>query len=274
MKLNKIFLMAGIALMGLFATSCGDDDDYSAGAETGKYKVTFAGESQANRTLSINDTVFTFNVIRSDATSALTVPLNKIEVPSCFTLPSSVTFAPGEDTVEVKVKIDTASIKTFYTYNFVISIPEGYTDQYSSSQTTFPRLSFQLVREDYKPYGVVKYKSAFYRSAFNQTVEYSKILGIYRLADLWADGHNLYFKWNGKTDDTQKLEVVDENGQTMTGKFFTGVRTYYFQWKGSDDTDNPTYIDSEGYFIFSYELYSGTTDYGVYQEYFYFLSVN
>lgn len=37
MKLHKIILMAGIVALGL--TSCGDDDDWTRGAETGQYNV-------------------------------------------------------------------------------------------------------------------------------------------------------------------------------------------------------------------------------------------
>ena len=33
MKINKIFLMAGLAVMGLMTTSCSDDDDYQKGPE-------------------------------------------------------------------------------------------------------------------------------------------------------------------------------------------------------------------------------------------------
>ena len=46
MKINKIFLMAGLAVMGLVATSCGDDDDnYTPGKPAGNNNVVFINQA-------------------------------------------------------------------------------------------------------------------------------------------------------------------------------------------------------------------------------------
>lgn len=110
MKLHKIILMAGIVALGL--TSCGDDDDWTRGAETGQYNVAFAAESQANQVLGISDTSFPLTLVRTDATQELTVPLNSKGTSELLKVPESVTFPAGSSTASITIALDTA-VKCF-----------------------------------------------------------------------------------------------------------------------------------------------------------------
>src|SRR5574344_352307 len=123
MKINKIFLMAAVAMLGLFA-SCGDDDDYTAGKKSGNNDVAFTEASQKNQTLELADTKFTVSLQRSNTQGALTVPL-KVFASDMLTVPTSATFADGAATADITVQVSD-SAKAYVNYPLLITVPEEY----------------------------------------------------------------------------------------------------------------------------------------------------
>ena len=107
MKINKIFLMAGIAVMSLMATSCSDDDKYQKGPEAGSQNVGFV--NQTNPVLGLTDTQFTVELKRSNASGELTVPLEIIQCADVLSAPSSVTFASGSETATLTINVSNAA---------------------------------------------------------------------------------------------------------------------------------------------------------------------
>ena len=103
MKINKYFLMAGLAVMSLVATSCSDKDEYTPGKEAGSNNVVFINES--NQTLALTATEFTVELQRTNTSGDLTVPLEILQCSSVLTCPASVTFASGSATATLTMSI-------------------------------------------------------------------------------------------------------------------------------------------------------------------------
>ena len=104
MKLNKIFLLAGIAVAGMWMSACSDDDDYTPGQPAGQYDVSFVDEGGMT-VLALEDQSFTFTLTRANGEGELTVPLEVVQKPDFVQIPSSATFKAGETETEVKATI-------------------------------------------------------------------------------------------------------------------------------------------------------------------------
>lgn len=116
MKMNKI--LAGlVAVASIFATSsCSEDDSYTpAEPETGVKPYVYFSEKNET-TFSLEPTApaeLTFTVCRQDTKDAIEMPLIVTENTSnVFNVPSSVSFAAGEESVDVTVTFPDAPIGT------------------------------------------------------------------------------------------------------------------------------------------------------------------
>ena len=218
MKFNKIFLIAAVALAGIF-TSCSDDDDYSVGKQAGSYNVTFA--EQSNVTVGPNDSSFDVTLKRTSTSGSLTVPIEKIQVPEGFVVPESATFADGDSLTTISIAVP-SDMAYFTDYTFCIAVAEEYTNPYLA-QDTYGRYQVTTVKEDYVTYATATFEDTFwYEDSWDVTIEYSAIADLYRIKGLWADGYDFYFKWNGKDDADQVFYFTDKNGTKAT-KFTTGL---------------------------------------------------
>lgn len=270
MKFNKIFLMFGMAAVGILS-SCSDDNSYTPGAETGKYNIAFTSASQNNKTLNITDSVFTIEVQRnaSDAGDALTVPLIN-HSSSELIVPGSVTFDAGATTAEIKIRIAEAA-KAFIYYNVLISLPEKYTNQYAKvdDATVYPRVQFTVHKEDWKPYAEGTYKSFLEDNPWERTMEYSEYLGIYRLPDLYKEGYHFYFKWDGTTDKDSEVVVTDNSGEKNEAATVTGYVEPDFGMISSTYTASEGFTGykvSDGMFHFNLKFTVSAGSFGVMDE--------
>lgn len=258
MKFNKIFLMFGVAALTLFS-SCSDDDDYTPGAATGKYNVSFTPASQNNKALELTATDFTLTLQRADAdvSKELTVPLEN-RSSSVFTVPQSVTFAAGSATAEIKIGIaDTA--KAFVDYSVNIVVPEEYTNQYAAAGNNtpvYPRVSFSVHKEDWQPYAEGKVTSGLFETSWDQELDYSPYLKLYRLRDLWETGYHFYFKWDGKADSDSKVVVTDAEGtslakvKTSTGASYGDYGLVSFTYYPTEPDGQVEYVAADATFHF------------------------
>ena len=165
MKINKIFLLAEMALTGFGFASCSDDDSYSPGKPAGSNNVYFVDE--AHQVLDLTAT--------ADAGSALTVPLKQLQVASVFTVPATVEFAAGQTEVEVPIQIS-SDAEPFTDYQLRLAIPEEYTSPYRV-QDYVPELNVQIHKEDYKDYAAIEYYDDFwYGEKWEDVIQYSATL--------------------------------------------------------------------------------------------------
>ncbi len=212
--------MTCIASLSLGLTSCSDDNNYSAGPEAGKDVVTF--DNEENVVLGIDETDFTVTVTRSDGASALTVPIQVVSAPPTTTVPESVSFAAGETSKEITVSVGDG-ILPFTKYLLVLSIPIEYAgNTYKADPDTYPRYNVSVLREDYKPWAKCTYAAGAFYNPFPMEIEYSELLDLYRLPDLFSPGVSWFFKWDGTSGDDQLFYIADENGNPIS-KFFSGI---------------------------------------------------
>ncbi|MCM1338008.1 MAG: hypothetical protein NC187_09740 [Candidatus Amulumruptor caecigallinarius] len=110
MNYHKILLsMSFVAAASLALTSCNDDGYWDAG-NVNANAVTSEGSTSFSQTFKPGDDIpqptFTFNVTRTATEGAQTVALANTQSPEgSWSVPSSVTFAPGQATVEVPVSL-------------------------------------------------------------------------------------------------------------------------------------------------------------------------
>lgn len=252
MKLSKIIMLAGISLMPMFMNSCDDDNEYTPGNPPGKYDVSFEEES-SNLAIGLSDETFEIKVVRTSGEGELTVPIEVLQKPDFFTVPSSVTFAAGETETTLDVAIG-EGMENFVNYTFRLKIPEEYTNPYKAEAGS-PLLNITVLKEDYKTYAIgVFTENVLFGQSWEQVLEYSEILDMYRFPDLIASGTHFYFKWNGLSDDDCELYFCDDEGNEVS-VYETGYQhsTYgmisanflYDTWTGFDASENTFYFPIE-----------------------------
>lgn len=221
MKFKSIF---GLMLLSVLALcSCSDDDDYVKGNQTNKdgNNVYFSSANESTVKIGIEDRTIQVVVERdiTDNAAELTVPVvfNEIDE-NLFTVPSSVTFAEGETFAVIEIGVS-EKLKMFKKYMLSLSIPEKYTYPYAI-QPTSPIYYAAVVKEDYVTVANGAYRADVF-GMWQQPLEYSEILGIYRLPDLIVPGVNYYFYWNIDEEGNQTCYFTDSDGN-KTDSFTTG----------------------------------------------------
>lgn len=212
-SLFAIALLAGVS-------SCTDDYDYDAASPVveGNSGVAFLTDTKKT-VLNADDNSFTIEMVRTNTNGELTVPLIA-NAPAEIQVPQSVTFADGE--AEAEVEITVGNVEMCKSYPLSISIPQEYTDAYDEDREGFISFLTNVVKEDYKlvANGVFT-ENILFGESWNQPLEYSEILDIYRLPDLIVGGTNFYFKWDGTSNDDQVFYFCDDEGNKVTS-FATG----------------------------------------------------
>ena len=193
--------MAAAAMLALAA--CEKEPAYVPGNPTGDNdNVHFSADNAGSVILASDADKFTVLVSRADSTNALSVPVESwASVPELFTFPSTVEFAAGQGTAEYVVATS-ADMEMFKDYSVRLSVSDEYTHAYDTLDV-FPRYSATVVKEDYVPYAEGVYYDMFFTGeGWPVTLEYSAILEMYRLADVWAplgtgSTTDLVFSWDG-----------------------------------------------------------------------------
>ena len=191
MKINKLFLMAGLFVMALMAASCSsDDDDYTPGKAAGNNNVVFINE--ANQVLALTDKQFTIELKRDNTNGDLTVPLQILNCSSMLTCPTEAKFASGSDKATIIVGISDEA-KAFEEYMLSVRIPEDYTNPYIQ-QEGVPQLNVTVLKEDYKVVQRGTYISWWTEEEEDAELEYSEFLDTYRFKNQTSGKFTFGFK--------------------------------------------------------------------------------
>jgi hypothetical protein len=102
-----------------------------------------------------------------------------------------------------------------------LSIPEEYTHQYDVESGS-PKFLMTIIKEDYKPAATGVYNNWYYEQEWEQVLEYSEVLDLYRLTDVIYEGTSFYFYWKVAEDGSQKCYFTDSKG-TKVDSFFSGI---------------------------------------------------
>ena len=270
MKLNKLFLMAGIAMTMFMTASCGDDDDWTPGTTTNVDSLNVYIASDNTIALPVDGNTFDVVYARNNTKGELTVPVVFTTVtPQIFTeVPSSVKFADGENQAKITISCS-PDMEMFKNYKATITIPEKYTTQYAAIATNMPRAELTVVKEDFKTIN----KGTYY-SQFNETedsginLQKSDVKNSYRISVS-----------NSEFEHTFTFKVADDGTisfnepQIYQGWAYPGYGDVY----AVAASDKPSFYDSEKktyYFGFKYgmpkvDVWFSTTayDYFVVTEY-------
>lgn len=282
--MNKSILYTFVALLMscvTFTACSDDDDDYAPGTPAGENNVTFV--SYSNPVLSKTATKLDIQLNRHAVNGELTVPVEKLNVPEGWTVPESVKFAAGDSLVTLSVGLP-SDMKLNTGYTFAIRVPESYTNSYKANNGEVNTYKASVVKEDYDTFATGTYDEEFFFGAqWPVTIEYSPALGIYRVKNMFAgaDGYSgeydFFFKWNGKSDATQKFTMVNSDGsaasKVATGFGYSNYGMVSVTWaaatndpaKGSDDNLFGGYIESEKtfYLPFTHTVSAGSFGDGV-----------
>ena len=161
MKTLKTLKYALLALVGISAVACSEDNTYTPGAPEEKdcYGVYFVKE-EANQTLELDPTESTamvYTVIRQNATDAVTVPV-KIDAntDNLFSI-SPIEFAEGEDETTFTVSLSSES-ELGVEYEFGLSVVDPkFVPQYISNTTKPTSIHLSITRIKWVDLGEVAY---------------------------------------------------------------------------------------------------------------------
>lgn len=137
--MNKIFksaFVALVALIGLTMTSCVNKYDYDAATASGEQ--VYFDNSTSKVALSKDATSFTVPVLRVATTEAATIALTSTDESGIFTIPSSVSFAAGENKALVTIGYDPTKLE----YDDFKSITLSLSDTSYGTPYGFSSLSF------------------------------------------------------------------------------------------------------------------------------------
>ena len=261
MKINKIFLMAGVAMMSFLATSCSNDDDYAPGAPTNSQGLNVYLDTEENVALPLDGNTFDVRFVRNNTSGELTIPVNfSTPTPEIFTsVPSSVTFPSGAEEAIITITCK-SDIEVFHTYRATITIDEQYTTQYADDETNCPKAELNVVKEDFKPFKTGTYYSQFFETEEPGTVlEYSEMKNMYRFQHVAADQTYTFV-----VDDENNIHVNEAKIETAYVHPTYGLIT-------ANRTNKPSLIEVEDgvttyYINFEYTVSAGS--FGAYYDYF------
>jgi len=260
MKINKIFLLAAMALTGMGLASCSSDDDFTPGKPAGSNNVYFT--NQAAQALDLSASSFTITLGRADAGSALSVPLKQLQVDPVFTVPATAEFAAGATETEVTIQIS-GDAEPFTDYQLRLAIPEEYTSPYIQKDDV-PELNIFVHKEDYVLYATGTFnENVLFGNSWEQTIEYSATLDVFRMPGVFASGTNWYFLWNEKSGDDCEFSWCNASGKAVS-KFDTGyVHSSYGMIAANDISDDKTFVgydadDNTFYFPLEFTVSAGS----------------
>lgn len=220
--MNKIkFALVSLALV-LGFTACNKNDyEYEPGkpALTGNAVVFF--DDDEDLTLGFTDNEIEITLKRASAEGELTVPLNVVVAPDFIKVPEKVTFADGEEQTSVKLEIG-EGMNPFVKYLIKIAVPEKFTQPYAEDAGS-PVYSFTILKEDWAAIanGVFTPTVAFSKP-WENSLEYSEFLDLYRLPDLIEMGTHVYFHFDIDEEGEQEFYFTDASGKHIK-KFSTGL---------------------------------------------------
>lgn len=219
MRIDKLFVI-GAMLVGAFAFSaCSDDDDYKAGEPAGENNVTFL--TYSNPVMEKTATSFDVVLNRHTTQGTLSVPLEKLIVPEGWNVPETANFAAGDSLATITVT-PVADMSLNTDYDFVLRVPESYTNSYMQKNGEVNTYKVEVVKEDYVPFATGTYDETFFAEAqWPVTIEYSPALDVYRIKSMLEPmgdvaGYHFYFKWNKETGEKQKFTQCASNGGKQT----------------------------------------------------------
>lgn len=222
--------------------SCDDEVEYTPAEQSpvAETQVYFLDNESSELILTKDATSFIVRVGRTNSGSAQSIPLTVTNPnDSVFTsVPATAEFAAGETETEVTIQLG-EKMQYFKGYYLKLAVPAEYVNPYIE-QENHPELILNVSKEDYVPYAVGEYYSWWHDATYEQVMEYSEYLNRYRFANLWADGYDVEFTWDGTTitclNTTVQSGYVDSyygmvSATIQATKYYPEYNVFLFQYK-------------------------------------------
>lgn len=244
-----------ILFLGFIATavcSCNDEIDYTPGEPSAisESKVFFSEDNVYDFILGVSDSEVSIFLERTDASGALKVDLLAEDYDAAiFSVPSSVEFAAGETKKEIKIQVNNMEMFTNYSLK-KLSIPSELVNPYKD----YSAVSLNAYKEDYAPFAKGMYTSNFFGDQWEQVLEYSPILGLYRFSDLYVTDYDFLFTWDGAS--TVKMQTA----KTQTGYVHPSYGMVTAQFQASK------YVEETQTLMFQYAWTVSAGSFGSYVE--------
>lgn len=222
-SLLKYSFMALVAASALLTGACTDEAEYTAAPaasadSTGVYFSLAANNIELSPSA---EQVVNITAYRKDATKEQTVPVKLVRNDDkVFEAPATVTFAAGQPTATITLKLVNAQLGKTYSYELLLDTNDkGIYSQYYQSNN--PITSGSVLIIDYQKIGEGLYTSGCLAKLFNLTsplkveVYESKTPHWYKIPSLAEDGKDIVFKVddnNNVTFSKQALLTVDGMG--------------------------------------------------------------
>lgn len=223
MKLIKNLFYVLAATLTL--ASCSDDMDYTpAPKETGP-AVYFSSDAEEVIEIAVDATSVTIPVYRMDAAAQMTVAIDHTQpAGNLFTVPSSVTFAEGEQKADMTITFDFSKIEPDVQYVITLAISDSdATTQYGAESYTFAI----CYSAPYKSIGMCTYtddllESVFefskdgYANTWQVEIEENELTpGLFRLKNPYTTSECPYWDggiyWNPSVDNYLIIDATNPN---------------------------------------------------------------
>ncbi|MGM9698799.1 MAG: hypothetical protein ACI3Y0_09165 [Prevotella sp.] len=234
MKLNKIFMLAGVAMMSFVMAACSDDDnDYTAGAPVASDcpGLSFVAEDNM-KSVELDPTDPTsvdVKVTRSNTTGSGTYNVKVLSNPdNVFNVPATVTFDAGATEATVHVTFDNAEVGT--TYTLQLGLEDSDVNPYKT--TTVSAFAYSFVRVKWNSLGKGQWINTFLYGVFWDEVEIQQRDDkpqYYRVENLYTD------------DFVNSQEAIPAGYEPWL--VFVLSKTGYVSWNGwfNINTIHPSY---------------------------------
>jgi len=222
-NISKILMSVGV--LALMFTACSEDFPERTPSylpEDGTMQVYFPKTNKSALEVETVDTTVSIMVSRVDSTSGATIGLTEVSDPdNVFTVPANIKFVPGQKNATVVVKFPLLTF--FKKYTLEIKLQESYTNPYTINTIGTTSFILKVTQSDWVDYATGTYKSDFFEDEWAQTLKFSNLLKRYKFSNLWADGYDCSFTWDGSS-------VVVPIGTVNSAGLF-GIPTGYIHSK-------------------------------------------
>lgn len=258
MKINRFLIIFFVAVTTMLV-SCEEYEDSvepSPAVSADMNVVTFPAGNTSNFEFSPLDTEFDITVSRTNTSGALEVPLTVLSnTDDSFTVPSSVSFAAGEETATITITINYDNAPLGQELELALKVDDAYYNPYKEEYGKY-YASVKIL--EWQKYANGTYESGVFGVLGQVDLYKLKDENKYRIFDVYADGHHLTFGWEGEASLTWPDYSTDADGYYVweTGAYVDG---YGYFWVALDASPSYTFYDA-GTSTFQIEGYWTATD--------------
>ncbi len=197
-NINKI-LSISVGLFVLLFTSCTEEfpeREPSPVTSANNAQVYFPSTNETSQELDEDATSVSVTIARGNTSGAVTVPLTVLKNDSSiFSIPETVSFADGEAEVSFTVTFTGAIPAVDYTFEVIID-GEELIDAYTVVDGA-PAVAVTITLLKWVKFATGIYESGLFGNSWEQELYRAEGSNKFRFFDLYADGYDFNFIWDG-----------------------------------------------------------------------------